>query len=600
MCGIAGIAGPGVGGGLGPELDAMLATLAQRGPDERGHLTFPNCVLAHTRLSILDLSTGSQPMYDREANIAITFNGEIYNFLELRRELEAQGHVFLTRSDTEVILKAYLQYGPACVERLDGMFAFGLWDETANRLVLARDRFGKKPLYYAFDNGGALIFGSELKTLLASGRVPAAIDYETMDSYLRLQYVPPDRTIYRNVHVVRPAETVVVASGRVSTRCYWTLRQAPLRIPYAEAKEEVRRLMADAVRKRMVADVEIGALLSGGVDSTIVTHFAQQFASHPVKTFSVGYGDFINELPYSEAAATTIGTDHHVLQVGGATLGDELVKVAAYFDEPHADSSNVAQCLVSALARTKVKVALCGDGGDEVFLGYEWYWRHWQGGRRERLRQALLSDPFRDYVRAIQAFSPEHRKLLWNGHLPAATEIVPHSVSKSRLRSVQAINMFDLSVYLPGQLLVKADRAGMMHSLEVRSPLLDYRLAEFVVNLPIDYKTDRRAGKLILKDLLREVMPPEFVDRPKQGFGAPVADWLRSICRPLVRDLLDSPNAGVYDCFNRAYIAGMVERFYAGQDSSDSRRIWALLCLELWFSTHRSHRPGVTANAASA
>ncbi len=587
MCGIAGIVGWGIGEGPGIEVGAMLATLAQRGPDERGHLTFPNCILAHTRLSILDLSTGGQPMHDREANVAITFNGEIYNFRELRRELEAQGHDFLTRSDTEVILKAYHQYGAACVERLDGMFAFGLWDEATNSLLLARDRFGKKPLYYAFDDGGALIFASELKTLFASGRLRGTIDYEALDSYLRLLYVPPDRTIYRNVHVVRPAELLVFASGQVSTRQYWTLRQEPLRIPYDEAKEEVRRLLGDAVRKRMVADVEIGALLSGGVDSTIVTHFAQQYASRPVKTFSVGYGDFINELPHSQAAADRIGTDHHVLQVGGPALGDELLKVAAYFDEPHADSSNVAQGLVSALARTKVKVALCGDGGDEVFLGYEWYWRHWQMGRRERLKQALLSNPFRDYVRAIQAFRPEHRRLLWNGNLPAAAELVPDTVRRSRLRPVQAINRFDLSVYLPGQLLVKADRAGMMHSLEVRSPLLDTQLAEFVVNLPTEYKTDRRAGKIILKDLLREVMPSEFVDRPKQGFGAPVTDWLRSICRPLVRDLLGSSNASVYGCLNRDYIRRMIERFYAGQDTSDYRRIWALLCLELWFNTHR-------------
>lgn len=588
MCGIAGLAGSGVGP-LRAAAEAMAATLNLRGPDAHASLPFANCVLAHTRLSILDLATGDQPMQDRALPLAISFNGEIYNFAELRRALEQCGHSFATRSDTEVILKAYAEYGPGCAEHLDGMFAFAIWDERRAVLFLARDRFGKKPLYYAFDAAGNLLFGSEIKALLASGRITPEIDERALDAYLRLLYVPPDRTIYRNVYVVPPASTLVFEGGVTRIRQYWSLPRRPLTIGYPEAREEVERLLRDAVKKRMVADVEVGALLSGGIDSTIVTAYAQECSSRPVKTFSVGYGDYINELPFSQTAADALGTDHTTLQVGGPELPAELEAVTAYLDEPHADTSNVAQSLVSRLAASRVKVALCGDGGDEVFLGYEWYWRHWQAGRRARLAQALFSSPYRDYLRAVQAFRAPAIDGVWGGHRPDPLPITPAGFAGTR-GGVAEINRFDLHMYLPGQLLVKADRAGMLHSLEVRSPLLDRALVEFVVNLPVAYKTDRRTGKIILKDLLRPRFPAAFVDRPKQGFGAPVQDWLRTICRPMMHDLLGSPTAAIYRYLDRPFVQGMVKRFDAGADGSDYRRLWGLLCLELWFQRHPALR----------
>jgi asparagine synthase (glutamine-hydrolysing) len=588
MCGIAGIVGPGVGGGADHGMPAMLATLARRGPDDHGCVAYRNCVLGHTRLAILDLSTGQQPMRDDAADLTITFNGEIYNFRELRAELEAVGHVFRTRSDTEVILKAYLQFGASCVERIDGMFAFAIWDAAADTLFLARDRFGKKPLYYAFDSAATLLFGSEIKTLLASGKIQPLLDPAAIDGYLRLSYVPPDRSVYRNIFVLPPGHAATFTGGRMRTWRYWTLRYAPLRIGYEEAKREVRRLLKEAVTRRMVADVEVGALLSGGVDSTIVTQWAQESATRAIKTFSVGYGSHINELPHAQAAADRFGTDHHVLQVGDATLPDELGCVAAYFDEPHADSSNVAQSLVSRLAQSRVKVALSGDGGDELFLGYDWYWWHWGQGRRARLKQALFSSLLRDHVRSRQVFRAADRARLWGDGVPGG-DLVPDDVRRARLRGVPAVNFFDLTVYLPGQLLVKADRAGMMHSLEVRSPLLDTALAEFVFSLPTEFKTDRVSGKVILRDLLREVMPAAFVDRAKQGFGAPVAAWLRTICKDLVHDTLGTRDARIYGGLSREVVHGMLRRFYSGEDETSYHRIWVLLCLELWF---RSHRPG--------
>jgi asparagine synthase (glutamine-hydrolysing) len=582
MCGIAGIVGAELGGIERSSIDAMLSSLSLRGPDDRGTMAFTRCILVHTRLSILDLATGHQPMKDNTRNIAISFNGEIYNFQEVRRELVARGHQFTTKSDTEVILKAYLEYGADCPRHLDGMFAFAIWDEDRQTLFLARDRFGKKPLYYAHDSAGNLVFASEIKTLLESGLIHGRLDYGAVDAYLRLMYIPPSRTVYENIHVVNPAECMTIAGGTIRRGTYWKLERRPIRLSYDEAKEELRARLSDAVRKRMVADVEVGALLSGGVDSTIVTQYAQACTPRPIKTFSIGYGDYINELPYSQAAADKIGTDHYTLQVGGAGLADDLQKVAAYFDEPHADSSNVSQFLVSRLAQSKVKVALCGDGGDEVFLGYEWYWRHWTKGRAFRMKQALFGSPFSDYVEDIQVFGHEERRALWNGRLPADSDFVASEITRARLGAVERINLFDLSVYLPGQLLVKSDRAGMMNSLEVRSPLLDHRLAEFGFNLPLEYKTDRTRGKLLLKDLLAEVMPAEFVNRKKQGFGAPVRDWLKTICQPLVRDLFASPGAQAYAFLDRATVSRMIERFYTTADSSAYHRIWVLLCLEIW------------------
>ncbi|HKQ62616.1 MAG TPA: asparagine synthase (glutamine-hydrolyzing) [Candidatus Polarisedimenticolaceae bacterium] len=587
MCGIAGIVGRDLADVDPASCEAMLATLRRRGPDDRGTLAFPHCILLHTRLSILDLATGGQPMRDARRNVAITFNGEIYNFQEVKRELAARGHEFATRSDTEVILKAYLEYGSDCPQHLDGMFAFGIWDEERQTLLLARDRFGKKPLYWAHDAAGNLLFASEIKTLLASGRIAGQLDYGAVDAYLRLTYVPPARTVYRDVHVVRPAETLTLAGGALRRRSYWSLERRPLHLGRDEARERLRALLDDAVRKRMVADVEIGALLSGGVDSTIVTDYAQRSTTRPIKTFSVGYGDYINELPYSQAAAERIGTDHTTLQVGGAELADDLQAVAAYFDEPHADSSNVSQFLVSRLARTRVKVALCGDGGDEVFLGYPWYWHHRTQGRAFRLRQALLSSPFRDYVQGLQLFGPQQRRALWGGEPPDDAELLEPAL-RGRFGGVERINRFDLTVYLPGQLLVKADRAGMMNSLEVRSPLLDHRLAEFAFNLPLEYKTDGANGKLLLKQLLAELLPAEFVHRKKQGFGAPVRDWLKTICRPLVHDLLAASDARVHGFLERGGVAPMIERFYTTDDASDYGRIWVLLCLELWLRAPRA------------
>ncbi|HVB19812.1 MAG TPA: asparagine synthase (glutamine-hydrolyzing) [Candidatus Paceibacterota bacterium] len=569
-------------------LDAMLASLSRRGPDDQGVLKFPHCTLGQTRLSIIDLSGGHQPMRDNKRNTAITFNGEIYNYRELKKELESKGHHFSTNSDTEVILKTYIEYGNDCPKHLDGMFAFAIWDEEKQSLFMARDRFGKKPLYYAYDAERNLMLASEIKALFASGRLQGEIDPEALDNYLALMYIPPTRTIYKNVFTLLPAEYAVYRDGTLTKNKYWQLEYKPIHISYAGAKEEIRRLFTEAVKKRLVADVEIGSFLSGGVDSTLVTAYAQKFTDRPLKTFSLGYGDYRNELPYAEEAAKKIGTDHYTLQASEDLL-EVLKESIAYFDEPHADSSDFPQSLLSKFAASKVKVALSGDGADELFMGYGWYQKHWHLSLRKHPVEKLFLNPFQGYLRHISIFNESERKRLWNdgNHTEA---FVSSKLAGSRLDPIAKINLFDLTTYLPGQLLSKIDRMGMMYGLEVRSPFLDHQLAEFVYNLPIEFKMNRNHGnKIILKDILSEIMPKEFVYRRKQGFGAPVKEWLKTEpMRSFAQSHLGD-NAVIFIYLKKEKVQKLLFSFYTDNDESVYYKIWVLLCLELWFQSHRQY-----------
>ncbi len=583
MCGILAIRGKRALPAVDP--GQILATLDKRGPEDRGLLRFGMCLLGQTRLSIIDIAGGHQPMRDKVRNQAITFNGEIYNYRELRRALETQGHVFSTDSDTEVILKAYQAYGAACVEHLDGMFAFALWDEDQRTLFLARDRFGKKPLYYAYDSDGNLFIASEIKALLRSGVIKGRISDRAIDAYLALMYLPPWQTIYENVFTLPPASYAIQREGRLEIRRYWQLKKQPLAIGYADAKAEVKRLLAQAVQKRLVADVEIGSFLSGGVDSTLVTLLAQSFLPKPIKTFSLGYQDYINELPFAREAADKIGSDHHDLQATDDMVG-ELRAVMAYYDEPHADSSDFPQHLLSRFAASRVKVALAGDGADELFLGYGWHTRHLNLSYRHHFFEKVFRNPFSGFLKSIEVFPRAERKRLL-GSAAVNGDILSDQLRQSTLSPTEKINLFDYTTYLPGQLLTKADRMGMMNSLEVRSPFLDRELVEFVYNLPTQYKATRTQGKIILKEILSETMPPAFVYRRKQGFGAPVRTWLkRPSFQQDVRAVLGSPWAELYRRFERAPVERLLKRFYEKGDDRGFYGIWILYCLELWLQSH--------------
>jgi asparagine synthase (glutamine-hydrolysing) len=585
MCGIAGI----VGKTSAPQLsEDVMSVLSKRGPDGHGMQSFGTCTFAHTRLSIVDLAGGAQPMTDPENRTAITFNGEIYNYKELRAELEAKGHRFSTRSDTEVILKAYAEFGESCVDHLDGQFAFGIWDEKTQSLFLARDRFGKKPLYYANRPDGNFVFSSEIKGLVAAGVEPK-LDPAGIDAYLALMYIPPWRTAYVNVHTILPGHLGTYTNSELKTRQYWKLTPSVLDISYDDAKDEVRRLLTDAVRKRMVADVEVGSFLSGGVDSTLISAYAQQFMAHPLKTFALGYGDAINELPYAAEAAKKIGTDHYTLQASDELM-PELRKVLAYFDEPHGDSADIAQHLVSELAGTKVKVALSGDGGDELFMGYGWYSSYFNRPKLITLKNALLTNQFAEHMKNVMVF-PEHaRDQLFTEKVPQRSAL-DTLIREYPGNGVGKINIYDLTTYLPGQLLSKVDQMSMMHSVEVRSPLLDHHLAEFVYSLPTEYKMNKSMGKIVLKDLLREIMPDSFVDRRKQGFGAPVRVWLSTKEMEAYVRTLFGRDARVYAFLRYDAVQKVIDSAYHGNHAKYMYRVWVLLCLEMWLREHESFIP---------
>ena len=590
MCGIIGITGKNISTYNKEILDAMLSTLSKRGPDDRGILSFPNCILGQTRLSIIDLSSGGhQPMKDNQKNITIVFNGEIYNYKELKKELEERGYSFSTKSDTEVILKAYQEYGYDCPKYLDGMFAFIIWNNEKKQLFMARDRFGKKPLYYTFDDKKNLLIASEIKALFKSKQIKGKINYEVIDNYLTLMYIPPWKTVYKNINVIPPASFAVFENNDLQIKKYWQLEKKGIQTTYERAKEDVRRLLTMSIKKRMIADVEIGSFLSGGVDSTLVTALAQSFSKTPIKTFSVGYQDYIDELPFAVEAAKKIKTDHHTLQAKDDMV-QELKTTIEYFDEPHADSSNFPQYLLSKLAATKVKVALSGDGADELFLGYGWYTRHKNLSYRAHFKEKVFMNAFDGYIKAVQIFTTKERKNLWKDISHINKNFISNEVKNSKLSSVEKINLFDLTTYLPGQLLTKADRMGMMNSLEVRSPFLDHHLVEFVYNLPDDYKTDDTVFKRILKDILQETMPHKFVHRRKQGFGAPVKKWLREESfENEIQTKLHNKTADIYSFLNEGFVKTLLDDFYLRGNDRYNYKIWVLYCLELWFNSHKQY-----------
>lgn len=586
MCGIICIAGKNTGKTDAAKISSMLASLSKRGPDDHGTLSFPLCTLGQTRLSIIDLSQGHQPMRDNTRDMAITFNGEIYNYIELRKELETKGYTFSTNSDTEVILKAYQEYGEECPKYLDGMFAFAIWDNEKDELFMARDRFGKKPLYYAFDDENNLLIASEIKALFASGEIKGILNPEAIDNYLALMYVPPHKTIYKNIFALEPAEYATYQNDTFTKKKYWALTYSPLDISYIDAKEKVRELLTESTKKRMIADVEIGSFLSGGVDSTLVTFLAQSFSKTPIKTFSVGYQDYANELPFALEASQKIGSEHYSLQAKD-DMTEVLREAMTYFDEPHADSSDFPQHLVSKLARSKVKVALSGDGADELFFGYGWYTRHRNLSYRAHFFEKLFLNPFQGYIRNISIFSTKERKRLWGKKKEHVNSFLSPEITASKLDSLTKINLFDLTTYLPGQLLTKIDRMGMMNSLEVRSPFLDHHLAEFAFNLP---QNTWKTGKAILKDILGEIMPAEFVNRRKQGFGAPVKMWLKEPAfEKLTRETLLNADAELYKHLNKKEVCAIVNKFFKGKDNSSYYKIWVLLCLELWLDSHKQY-----------
>jgi asparagine synthase (glutamine-hydrolysing) len=617
VCGIAGKVS--VRGAVEPALiEGMCDLMVHRGPDAAGIHRADGVTLGIRRLRIIDLETGDQPIYNEDRSIAVVLNGEIYNFRELRRDLERRGHSFATKGDTEVIAHLYEEKGRALVGELHGMFAFALWDARQRRLLLARDRVGKKPLFYA-ERDGWLSFASELRALMVDDEITREVDLSSIDCYLAYGYIPAPWSIWRGVRKLPPAHTLLWESGQADLRRYWFLDYSQKRDEDPlELAEELRRRMGSAVRRRMIADVPVGALLSGGVDSSIVVAEMAGASSQPVRTFSIGFEqDEYNELPRARTIAERFSTDHHEFVV--TPDATELIpKLVRHYGEPYADSSALPSFYLAELTRQHVTVALNGDGGDESFAGYRRHVVNSLLGSVERLpyplrraaakldgalpspgdRYNLLTrahrllgtfgeDPLTRYTRYVSIFNQaERRALLTPGFLRAidaerAPGVIGRAWSEASARHLLDVLLsVDVHTYLPEDLLVKMDIATMAHALEARSPFLDPEVMEFAASLPARYKGRLRHKKWLLRHAYRGHLPDRTLDAPKRGFVVPVGAWLRNGLGSFASEVLLDPGTLGRGIVREASVESKLRAHSAGH-ADWSGHIWALLMLEL-------------------
>lgn len=600
----------------------MLDPIVHRGPDDFGLHCDAGCGIGMRRLSIIDLQTGHQPISNEDGTIWVVFNGEIYNYQDLRQDLVSRGHRFTTQSDTEVLVHLYEEYGLESFKKLRGMFAIALWDSRKQRLLLARDRFGKKPLYFTTAQNG-LYFGSELKCLRAAG-VPLDLDSESLKLYLQFTYVPEPYSIFRQVRKVPPGGWLMyTASGECTTGRYWTMpvpaSEPPAGWTEAAAQAHVRDLFDESVRIRMQADVPLGAFLSGGIDSSAVVASMARQSQAPIRTFSIGFEEAThNELAHAEAVAQRYKTDHHTLLVRPDSV-DMVSKLVRFFDEPFADSSAIPTFLVSQFAREHVKVVLTGDGGDEIFAGYDSFflvetlrkWDHLPQAARSALGWVAEQLPYSAYgknflkgishktsleryfefVYVPQALSRQLLRPAWNMALDEATlrRAFPDSLLPEGTDTLIQAMYFEATAKLTGDMLVKVDRMSMGASLEVRCPLLDHELAEFAFQLPPSWKMRNGQGKFCFLEPMRDRLPETVWKRRKQGFSVPLSDWFRGALRPMLWDLLTGPDFVARDLVSSEFVKYLLEEHESGRRDNKSW-LWRLLMVELWFQEWQSSR----------
>jgi asparagine synthase (glutamine-hydrolysing) len=619
MCGIAGLIYTDKSRPIEPDLvECMCTVIHHRGPDEWGaHVQGP-VGLGMKRLRIIDLAGGRQPMPNEDRSIWIVFNGEIYNFRELRASLEARGHRFCTSSDTETIVHAYEEYGEDCVNHLRGMFAFGIWDDRQKRLFLARDRFGKKPLHYLHDPR-KLVFGSEIKSILQHADVRPGVNRPAIVNYLAYGYTPDPDTLFKGISKLPPGHTLTWVDGKIAVNPYWDLRFAPDQPPRDENYylEEVDRLLHEAVRIRLVSDVPLGAFLSGGIDSSLVVAMMARQTDAPVKTFSIGFDEEkYNELAYARMVAERYGTDHYeeIVKPDADEVISDLIRV---FDEPFADSSAIPTYYVSRLARSQVTVALSGDGGDELFAGYDRYLDSPLSRRTDRIPLAarrlilggiarclpdgffgvntlryLAADQDTRYIRKMTAgLSDCYDRVFSRELIRESGSGDPSPALRQYLDRVRGLDTItrrqyaDVKRYLPGDILTKVDRTSMLVSLEARAPLLDHRLAEFAATIPATLKAPGRNLKHVLKTLARKYLPAALIDRPKMGFAVPVAEWINREWRDMSHELVLGRRALARNNFNPRFLHRIMDEHRRGRRNHSST-IWALMVLEMWYKRY--------------
>jgi asparagine synthase (glutamine-hydrolysing) len=612
MCGIAGLLSLGEKPVIQDEVQAMCDAMVHRGPNDAGYYVSDGVGLGMRRLSIIDLSTGHQPVHNEDRTVWVVFNGEIYNFKSLRADLEQQGHRFYTETDTEVIVHLYEQYGEACVEKLRGMFAFAVWDQRNKSLLIARDRLGVKPLFYTVADG-RLAFGSELKVLLQLPEVERRLNWGSVNYLFSAMCTPAAESILEGVHKLKPGH-ILTASARqgIRVREYWDVQFEP---DYGKSEqhfiERLRELLEESVRLRLIADVPLGAFLSGGIDSSAVVATMARISSSPVKTFSIGFKEpEYNELDFARQVARKFGTEHHELVLDPNVIGiiDDL---AWYLDEPFGDSSAIPTYMVSKLAAEHVTVVLSGDGGDELFAGYERYLVE----RRERELAKKIPGPLRQsaglvgramregmkgrnflrhlaldgadrYFDSTMLFREFEKTSLFEGDVyRQMTGQDPKAAWRTFLQSgkhdwLSSLQYMDIKNYLPNDILTKVDRMSMAHSIEAREPLLDHKLVEFAATIPPELKLKGDTTKYIFKKAMEGILPNEILYRPKRGFAVPLGHWFRGGLSLYVRDLLLSRKSLERGIFKKSYIERLIEMNDRGRPMD--LQLWTMISFELW------------------
>ena len=624
MCGIAGFTRFHSPIGNEATLKKMGLAITHRGPDASGEYLDDYVGLSHRRLSIIDLSeSGTQPMHSADNRYVISFNGEIYNFLTLRAELEKQGYPFQTHTDTEVILALYQTEGQSMVSKLNGMFAFAIWDKNDRTLFLARDRVGKKPLYYLYD-GKNFIFASEIKSILQIPEVKKDLRYDAVYDFFEYQYVPDPKTIFNNIFKLQPGHWMQVDADGIKSGEYWDISFADVSTKSeAQLSSELMDIIRACTHRRMISDVPLGAFLSGGIDSSGVVGLMAEKDSKPVTTCSIGFDvKKYDEIDFARIVAKKFHTDHHEFVVQD-TVQDNLEKIVAYFDEPFADQSLVPTFFVSELARQKVTVALAGDGGDEVFAGYEKYsvdriennlrrlfpgfLRHslfpglsrlFSNRDNRLLRKAgsLLSSLSMDSGKGFYVSNSHFGDALWNQMITDDTrraigDYHPAAITEDFYNKadtdnhVSKILYTDTKTFLPGDILVKVDRMSMANSLEVRAPLLDYELIEFAAKIPASLKLNKGEKKYILKNCFKPILPDDILYRKKMGFSVPLAHWLRHEIKTIAEKSLFQSNGGVSDLFKMDVVEEVWHRHQKKQVDY-SNQLWSLLMFQLWWNRY--------------
>jgi asparagine synthase (glutamine-hydrolysing) len=625
-------------------LHGMCERIIHRGPDSEGLWMDDTVALGMRRLSIIDLKTGDQPVSSEDGTIIAMVNGELYNFREVRADLKKRGHKFRTQTDVEIVPHLYQIYGDDFVDHINGMFAISLWDTKKKKLILARDRFGEKPIYYGvFD--GKLIYASEPKAMLAHPAVKAELDLNALRHYVSFDYVPAPMSIYKGIYKLPSAHVLTVENGEVKTRRYWNLTwsepgargvpagASPSGVQVAtgsngtspsgslKAKSnELQELLSDAVRMRLVSDVPLGILLSGGIDSSTVAALAVRHSTETVKTFSIGFSeDSFNESQYARQVANHLGTDHYEEYLSAEKTGDLISEIGTWLDEPLSDGSLIPTYLLARFVRKHVTVALGGDGGDELFAGYPMYYAHKLAARYEMVPQFLRNGMIEPVVNALPvstknlsfdfkakrfiraskfdsvarhhswfgSFSQnKHQELFTNDVLAqtnddvyaGARELLINTDAKTEIEKMQFL---DMNFYLAEDILTKVDRASMAVSLETRAPFLDPRVAQFSASLPLQYKLNGSKGKFILKKAFEGLLPNSILHRPKKGFGIPTAQWLKERLNPLMHAMLAGDRLKAQGIFNADFVSRLIKEHEAGT-ASHHKELWTLLVFQLW------------------